>query len=147
MKVEVVAPEEFLGDVMGQINSRRGNIQGMDVRARQCAGCTRNGAAGRNVRLCNSTTARHTRPAASLAWNFGPLCACIANSVAEEILKANLFCNNKEDIIMAKAKFDRRSASECGDDGAHRSREDTLTAAITKYSSFWGRRKYRRRFD
>ncbi len=32
MKVEVVVPEEFLGDVMGQINSRRGNIQGMEVR-------------------------------------------------------------------------------------------------------------------
>ncbi|HUH97190.1 MAG TPA: elongation factor G [Anaerolineales bacterium] len=32
MKVEVVAPEEFLGDVMGQVNSRRGSIQGMEVR-------------------------------------------------------------------------------------------------------------------
>jgi len=32
MRVEVVVPEEFLGDVMGQINSRRGNIQGMEVR-------------------------------------------------------------------------------------------------------------------
>ena len=32
MKVEVVMPEEFLGDVMGQINSRRGNILGMEVR-------------------------------------------------------------------------------------------------------------------
>ncbi len=32
MKVEVVVPEEFLGDVMGQINARRGNIQGMEVR-------------------------------------------------------------------------------------------------------------------
>ncbi len=32
MKVEVVVPEEFLGDVMGQINSRRGNILGMDAR-------------------------------------------------------------------------------------------------------------------
>ncbi len=32
MKVEVVVPEEYLGDVMGQINSRRGNIQGMEVR-------------------------------------------------------------------------------------------------------------------
>ena len=32
MKVEVVVPEEFLGDVMGQLNSRRGNIQGMEVR-------------------------------------------------------------------------------------------------------------------
>ena len=33
MKVEVVVPEEYLGDVMGQINSRRGLIQGMEVRA------------------------------------------------------------------------------------------------------------------
>ncbi len=32
MKVEVVVPEEFLGDVIGQINGRRGNILGMDVR-------------------------------------------------------------------------------------------------------------------
>lgn len=32
MKVEVVVPEEYLGDVIGQLNSRRGLIQGMDVR-------------------------------------------------------------------------------------------------------------------
>jgi elongation factor G len=32
MKVEVIVPEEFLGDVMGQINSRRGSIQGMEIR-------------------------------------------------------------------------------------------------------------------
>jgi elongation factor G len=32
MKVEVIVPEDYLGDVMGQINSRRGLIQGMEVR-------------------------------------------------------------------------------------------------------------------
>jgi elongation factor G len=32
MKVEVVVPEEFLGDAMGQVNARRGLIQGMEVR-------------------------------------------------------------------------------------------------------------------
>lgn len=32
MKVEVVAPEEYLGDIIGQINSRRGNILGMEMR-------------------------------------------------------------------------------------------------------------------
>lgn len=32
MKVEVVMPEDFLGDVLGQLNSRRSEIQGMDVR-------------------------------------------------------------------------------------------------------------------
>ena len=30
MKVEVEVPEEFLGDVMGDLNSRRGNIEGMN---------------------------------------------------------------------------------------------------------------------
>lgn len=32
MKVEVLVPEEFLGDIIGQINSRRGEIQGIEVR-------------------------------------------------------------------------------------------------------------------
>ncbi len=32
MKVEVVVPDEYLGDVIGQINSRRGSILGMEVR-------------------------------------------------------------------------------------------------------------------
>jgi len=32
MKVEVVVPEEYLGDVIGQLNSRRGMIQGMEIR-------------------------------------------------------------------------------------------------------------------
>lgn len=32
MKVEVVIPEEYLGDILGQINSRRGSILGMDER-------------------------------------------------------------------------------------------------------------------
>ena len=32
MKVEVVMPEEFLGDIVGQLNARRGEIQGMDLK-------------------------------------------------------------------------------------------------------------------
>ncbi len=32
MKVEVVSPEEFIGDVMGDLNSRRGTIQGQSDR-------------------------------------------------------------------------------------------------------------------
>ena len=31
MKVEVVIPEQFLGDIIGQVNSRRGDVQGMDT--------------------------------------------------------------------------------------------------------------------
>jgi len=30
MKVEVVTPEEYMGDVMGDLNRRRGIVQGMD---------------------------------------------------------------------------------------------------------------------
>ncbi|MEO0258400.1 MAG: elongation factor G [candidate division WOR-3 bacterium] len=32
MKVEVVTPENFMGDIMGDLNSRRGRIQGMEMR-------------------------------------------------------------------------------------------------------------------
>jgi elongation factor G len=32
MKVEAVVPDDYLGDVIGQLNSRRGSIQGMEVR-------------------------------------------------------------------------------------------------------------------
>jgi elongation factor G len=32
MKVEVTSPEEYLGDVVGDINSRRGKIESMDQR-------------------------------------------------------------------------------------------------------------------
>jgi elongation factor G len=30
MKVEIIMPEEFLGDIIGQVNSRRGDVLGMD---------------------------------------------------------------------------------------------------------------------
>ena len=32
MKVEVVTPDEYMGDIIGDLNSRRGNVQGMDSR-------------------------------------------------------------------------------------------------------------------
>jgi elongation factor G len=32
MKVEVVTPQEYMGDVIGDLNSRRGQVQGMDSR-------------------------------------------------------------------------------------------------------------------
>jgi elongation factor G len=32
MRVEVIVPEEYLGDIMGQITARRGRVEGMDAR-------------------------------------------------------------------------------------------------------------------
>ena len=34
MRVEVTMPEEFMGDVIGDLNSRRGHIEGMENRCR-----------------------------------------------------------------------------------------------------------------
>ena len=30
MKVEITVPEEYMGDVIGDVNSRRGRLEGMD---------------------------------------------------------------------------------------------------------------------
>jgi elongation factor G len=32
MNVEVVTPEEYMGDIIGDLNSRRGQVSGMDSR-------------------------------------------------------------------------------------------------------------------
>ncbi len=32
MQVDVMVPEEYMGDVIGDLNSRRGQIQGMEPR-------------------------------------------------------------------------------------------------------------------
>ena len=32
MKVEIITPEEYMGDIIGDLNSRRGNVDGMDQR-------------------------------------------------------------------------------------------------------------------
>ena len=50
MKVEVVTPDEFMGDVMGDLNARRGSIEGMEARngTQVIQG---DGAAGNDVRL------------------------------------------------------------------------------------------------
>ena len=50
MSVEVVTPEENMGDVIGDLNSRRGQIQAMDERAGARV-VTRPGAAVGDVRL------------------------------------------------------------------------------------------------
>ena len=52
MKIEVVVPEQYMGDVIGDLNSRRGRILGMSP-ARKRAGHRRRGAARRDVRLCD----------------------------------------------------------------------------------------------
>ena len=35
MQVDVMVPEEYMGDVIGDLNSRRGQIQGMEAARRR----------------------------------------------------------------------------------------------------------------
>ena len=50
MRVEVVTPEEYMGDIIGDLNSRRGQISGMDQRGNAQV-INADGAAGQHVRL------------------------------------------------------------------------------------------------
>ena len=60
-KVEVTVPEEYMGDIIGDISSRRGRIEGSDMRQRN--GCSqRNGTAFRNVRLRDRPEIQDTGP-------------------------------------------------------------------------------------
>jgi len=84
MKVEVITPEEYMGDVIGDLNSRRGQIGGMDPRG--------------NARVITGTA-----PLASMFGYVGTLRSMsqgraqytmmfshyeqVPNSVAEEIMK------------------------------------------------------------
>ena len=53
MAVEVVAPEEYTGDVIGNLSSRRGMIEGMEMRSEGLQSI-KPSAFGRNVWLCNA---------------------------------------------------------------------------------------------
>ena len=50
MKVEVVSPEDYVGTVIGDLNSRRGMIQGQEMRGNATV-INADGAACQHVRL------------------------------------------------------------------------------------------------
>lgn len=86
MKVEVIVPEEYLGDVMGQINSRRGLIQGMEARPGNAQGIRAMVPLaemfGYATQLRSATQGRGV-----FSMEFDHY-APVAQSVTEEILKA-----------------------------------------------------------
>ncbi len=83
MNVEVVVPEEYMGDVMGDLNSRRGHIEGMNSRADAQV-------ISASVPLCEmfgyATTLRSvTQGRAIYSMEFSKFQE-VPNSVAEEIM-------------------------------------------------------------
>jgi elongation factor G len=85
MKVEVVVPEEYLGDVIGQLNSRRGTIQGMEVRPGNAQAIRANVPLGEMFGYATELrSATQGRGVFSMEFDhYAP----VAQSVAQEILK------------------------------------------------------------
>ncbi len=86
MKVEVVVPEEYLGDVIGQLNSRRGTIQGMEVRAGNAQAVNAMVPLGEMFGYATELrSATQGRGVFSMEFNhYAP----VSESAAQEILKA-----------------------------------------------------------
>jgi elongation factor G len=86
MAVEVVTPEEYLGDVMGDLNSRRGKVSSMDSRANAqvvSAMVPLSEMFGYATDLRSNTQGR-----ANFTMQFDHY-EKVPNSVAEEIMKKN----------------------------------------------------------
>ena len=87
MKVEVVIPEEYLGDIMGDITSRRGRVEGMEARGNaQVVTC--NGSTFRNVWLCNIIYVLSTQGRGVFSMHFDHY-EEVPKSISEEIIKKN----------------------------------------------------------
>jgi elongation factor G len=85
MKVEVVVPDDFLGDVIGQLNSRRGSIQGMEVRPGNAQAVRANVPLGEMFGYATELrSASQGRGVFSMEFDhYAP----VAQSVAQELLK------------------------------------------------------------
>ena len=85
MKVEVIIPEQYMGDVMGDISSRRGRIEGMEARVGEQtmhALC----AAVRNVRLCHRPAQPHSGPRYCITMQFDHY-EEVPKSIAEKVTR------------------------------------------------------------
>jgi elongation factor G len=87
MKLEVVTPEENMGDVIGDLNKRRGQVEGMESSPFRCSYREGNGSVGRNVWLCNSVTYNHfCRATLTMVYSHhAQLSSSIAKAVLEEV--------------------------------------------------------------
>ena len=85
MKVEVVVPDEYLGDVIGQINSRRGSIQGMEIRPGNAQAVRANAPLGEMFGYATELrSVTQGRGVFSMEFDhYAP----VSQSVAQEILK------------------------------------------------------------
>ena len=83
MRVEVVTPEDYMGDIIGDLNSRRGQITGMEPRGNGQVD-QRHGAAGHDVRLRQHAALAVSQGRAQFTMHFDHY-EPVPQMVAEEI--------------------------------------------------------------
>jgi elongation factor G len=85
MKVEVVVPDDYLGDIIGQLNSRRGSIQGLEVRPGNAQAVRAHVPLGEMFGYATDLrSATQGRGVSSMEFDhYAP----VAQSVAQELLK------------------------------------------------------------
>ena len=136
MKVEVVTPEDFLGGVIGDLNSRRGQVQGTDSRGNAQVVTAM-------VPLANmfgyvNTLRSMSQGRAQYSMQFDHY-EQVPQAIADEV-KAKYALSAKSDIYrgsgvktMGKAKFERNKPHcNIGTIGHVDHGKTSLTAAITK---------------
>ena len=146
MKVEVVTPEDYTGSVIGDLNSRRGQIQGQDMRGNanvinamvplaNMFGYVNNAAlhdAGARAHSpCNSiTTSRCRRRSPTRSRRSSPdACETVCNTMHDRR-------ERPRGTVMAKEKFERNKPHcNVGTIGHVDHGKTTLTAALTKVSA------------
>ena len=149
MAVEVVTPEDYMGDVIGDLVSRRGRIEGMEA-ARQHPGRPGPGAAVGDVRLRYRPPFAHPGPGhlhdavrllpagaceRSQTRSSSASAASDARQSAQPVPTAQqrYTRHRSQEIAMSKAKFERTKPHvNIGTMGHIDHGKTTLTAAITK---------------
>src|SRR5699024_7470052 len=86
MKVEIVIPEEYLGDIMGDVTSRRGRVEGMDARGNAQHG---NAFVPLSEKLGYATALRSNTQGRGTNTMFFEHYDEITKSISEEIIKKN----------------------------------------------------------
>ena len=152
MKVEATLPGEFIGDVIGDLNSRRGHVEGMDERG------THHGragvrAAGRDVRLRHGPAVDDPGPGelfdGAVPLRRGPREHRGGARRQEQGLRAEERPGGPAEEqgdppAMAKKKFERTKPHvNVGTIGHIDHGKTSLTAAITKYLALKGDAEYR----
>ena len=134
MKVEVVTPEDYMGDVIGDLNRRRGQIQGMEDTP---AGKTVTAEVPLAEMFGYATTVRSmSQGRATFTMEFSKYMevpANVADTIIKQVVLVQPISQAVREHTMSKEKFERNKPHvNVGTIGHVDHGKTTLTAALTK---------------